>query len=371
MRRLGKLGLLLVLGVVGPGILAGETPADEWSQFRGSYDHHGVSASAVPEDLRLLWSYDTGDVIDSSAAIADGRVYVGVGNGELIALDFATGEHLWTYATGSFIGESSPAVASGVVYIGDLDGVLHAVSAEDGTALWKFSAETEIKASPVVVDGVVLMPSYDSYLYAVEADTGALRWKVQTQGQVHATVAVRDGMAFVAGCDGVFRALRIEDGTEAYQIPIGSYTGSSPVLAGDRAYVGTYDAEVLAFDLPSHRVVWRYAHPERSFPFYSSGALTGDLFILGGRDKLVHAIDVETGQARWTFETRARVDSSPVVAGGRVYVGSSDERFYVLDVATGEKLWEFNTGAAITASPAIASGRVVISATDGVVYCFG
>ena len=90
-----------------------------------------------------------------------------------------------------------------------------------------------------------------------------------------------------------------------------------------------------------------------------------------GRDKVVHAIDVSTGKAAWTFETRARVDSSPVVAGDRLYVGSSDGRLYVLDLATGQKRWEFDTGAALTASPAIAAGRVVIGSVDGVLHCFG
>jgi len=81
--------------------------------------------------------------------------------------------------------------------------------------------------------------------------------------------------------------------------------------------------------------------------------------------------DAETGEARWTFATRARVDSSPVVAAGRVYVGSSDGRLYVLDAATGEQQWEFNAGDGITASPAVAAGRVIIGAHNGVIYCFG
>jgi len=69
--------------------------------------------------------------------------------------------------------------------------------------------------------------------------------------------------------------------------------------------------------------------------------------------------------------TRARVDSSPAVAGGRVYVGSSDGKLYVLDAATGTRQWEFDAGDAITASPAIAGGRVVVGAQDGRLYCFG
>jgi len=65
------------------------------------------------------------------------------------------------------------------------------------------------------------------------------------------------------------------------------------------------------------------------------------------------------------------VDSSPVVAGGRVYIGSSDGRLYVLDSASGKKLWEFEIGADVTASPAVAGGRLVIGAQDGKLYVFG
>jgi len=65
------------------------------------------------------------------------------------------------------------------------------------------------------------------------------------------------------------------------------------------------------------------------------------------------------------------VDSSPVVAGGRVYIGSSDGRLYVLDSASGKKLWEFDAGAGLTASPAVAEGKVIIGAQDGRIYAFG
>ena len=90
-----------------------------------------------------------------------------------------------------------------------------------------------------------------------------------------------------------------------------------------------------------------------------------------GRDKMIRALDAATGKVAWTFATRARVDSSPVVAGGRVYIGSSDNRLYALDVASGQKVWEFDTGAALTASPAVAAGKVVIGSHDGRVYAFG
>jgi outer membrane protein assembly factor BamB len=117
-------------------------------------------------------------------------------------------------------------------------------------------------------------------------------------------------------------------------------------------------------------VVWRYQHPERRFPYYSSAAVVGDRVVVGGRDKLVHGLNAQ-GKEVWTFATQARVESSPAIAGGRVFVGSNDGRFYVLSLSNGAKLWEFNAGSPLSASPAIANGRIVIGSQDGRLYCFG
>ena len=54
--------------------------------------------------------------MDSSPAVANGVVYVGSDDGNVYALNAATGAKLWSYATGKL--ESSPAVANGVVYVG-------------------------------------------------------------------------------------------------------------------------------------------------------------------------------------------------------------------------------------------------------------
>jgi outer membrane protein assembly factor BamB len=218
---------------------------------------------------------------------------------------------------------------------------------------------------------MVLIGSYDGFLYALDAASGKLQWKFQTDGPVHSTPAVHDGVAYIAGCDERLRAVRVKDGKEVLGISAGANTAASPVIDGSRAYVGTFNNEVLAFDLKGQKIIWRYSNHDRQFPFYSSGALADGKLIVGSRDKLVHAIVAATGKAAWTSTTRARVDSSPAVAAGRAFVGSSDGHVYALDVATGEKSWEFDTGAPLTASPAIAGGRIVIGTTDGVLYCFG
>src|SRR2546430_935336 len=79
-----------------------------WPQFRGNLQLTGVSISPLPATLKLLWTYEAGDSIESSAAIVDGTVYVGSQSGELVALNLTNGTVRWKYRTNEGIGESSP-----------------------------------------------------------------------------------------------------------------------------------------------------------------------------------------------------------------------------------------------------------------------
>ncbi len=349
---------------------AQDTPADNWSQFRGNPWLTGVSQSNLPGELKLLWTYEAGESIESSAAIVGSTVFVGSQKGELISLNLENGALYWKYHIDSPIGESSPAYSGGVVYVGDLGGWFHAVNAADGKKLWAFKTGSEIKSSPVVVGDRVLIGSYDQHLYCLSTRNGSVLWKVKTNGPVHSTPGISGGLAFIAGCDELFRAVRIGDGREMFNVSSDAYTGASPAIRGTSAYYGTFNNEVLMVSLKDHKIAWRYQHPQRRFPFYSSAAVTADRIVVGGRDKMVHGLN-PAGKGVWTFATNARVESSPAIAGGRVFVGSNDGRFYVLNLSTGAKLWEFNAGAPLSASPAIARGRIVIGSQDGRLYCFG
>lgn len=368
--RLFALYVALVFTFSPATLRAQDTPADNWSQFRGNHRLSGVSDSKVPASLKVLWSYEAGDAIESSAAIVGGTVFVGSQKGELVALNIDNGAVYWKYKIDDPIGESSPAYSGGVLYIGDLGGWLHAVNASDGKKIWAFKTGSEIKSSPVVVGDRVLIGSYDENLYCVSTRDGSLVWKFKTNGPVHSTPGISNGVAFIAGCDEMFRGIRISDGREIFSVSSEAYTGASPALRENFAFYGTFNNEVLMVNLTEHRVEWRYEHPQRKFPFYSSAAVTDSRVVVGGRDKMVHGLNL-AGKGVWTFVTRARVESSPAIADGRVFVGSNDGRFYVLNVTSGAKVWEFNAAAPISASPAIARGRVVVGTLDGRLYCFG
>src|SRR4029079_10686141 len=112
----------------------------------------------------------------------------------------------------------------------------------------------------------------------------------------------------VPGAELLRRGLRVSDGWQLFSLSSGAYTGASPAIANGRAYYGTYESEVLAADLKTHRIVWHYRHPDRNFPFYSSAALAGGRVFVGGRDKLMHALDARSGKEVWSFQTGPRID---------------------------------------------------------------
>ena len=218
---------------------------------------------------------------------------------------------------------------------------------------------------------MVLIGSYDGTLYALGAADGKDRWKVKTDNYVHGTPASST-------------ASRTSPAATRSSTPCASPTARRRLPTSATAYTGASVAIVRRRRLLRHvrqpgdrvrrgqngRVKWRYEHPDRKFPFYSSAAVTDGIVLLGGRDRMIHALDAATGKARWTHMTRARIDSSPAVAGGRVFVGSNDGRLYVLDLASGKVVWETRTAARCSVA-GIASGRVVIGSTDGRVVCVG
>jgi len=375
--RGGVAGLgLAAFGVAASLVLCADgapNPAsgDAWPMFRGASSLDGVAQSGLPQALKLRWRYQAKDAIESSAAVADGVVYVGSMDGLLAAVDLASGQARWHYQTGGAIEESSPNVARGLVVVGDMNGVVHGVDAATGKPRWTFKTDGEIRSSPNRVGDRIYIGSYDQHLYCLSAETGALLWKYQTEGPVHGTPAVADGAVYISGCDETFRAIDALTGKQRFAVPMGAYSGASAAVRGDRAYVGTFGNDVLGIDLATHVVRWTYQHPTRRFPFYSSAAVTPERVILGGRDKLVHCLDAATGKAIWTFLTKARVESSPVVVGSRVFVGSNDGVLYELALATGRKVWEYTAGAPLSASPAVAEGVLVIGSQDGVLYAFG
>jgi outer membrane protein assembly factor BamB len=364
------LALVLVAGVALPALAAG----DDWSIFRGDPQLTGRAGGSLPADLQPLWTFQAGDAIESSAVIHAGTVYVASMDGHLYALDLAAGKLQWKYQATDAI-KSSPSVHGDTVYLGDEGGTFHALDRRTGGPRWTFKTGAAIASSANFAGGRVIFGSQDDHLYGLDPKDGSLAWKVETEGYVFGTPSVlpdeAGGTVISAGCDGYLRLVRAKDGEVIRKVDLAAYVGASPAVAGRRAYVGTFENQVLGVDLDGGTVLWRYENPERHFPFYSSAAMAAELLVVGGRDKLVHALRPDSGELAWKFEAGARVDSSPVLVGKRVLVATTAGLLAALDLESGEPVWKFDSGTGFLGSPAVAGGRLVIGDLDGLVYCFG
>jgi len=118
-----------------------------WPMFRGDPGLVGVANADLPDKPKLKWTFKSGAPVKSSAAVADGRVYIGSDDGSVYALDLLTGKKIWAYKTGGPV-ESSPLVLNGTVFVGSSDASLYALNATTGNRVWKYDTGDRILGAP-------------------------------------------------------------------------------------------------------------------------------------------------------------------------------------------------------------------------------
>lgn len=345
-------------------------PGADWPLFRDNPLQTGVATSSLPDTLEIRWKFETKDAIEGTAAIAGDMVYVGSYDGNLYALDLATGRQKWAYHAVPI--KAPVSVHAGAVYVGDADGDFHCVDAASGKKRWVFKTDSEIASGANFTRDHVLFGSGDENLYCLTQKDGKLSWKFNVAGgPVLGTPVVAGDRTFAAGCDSMLHVLDLAQGKELTSVELGGQVGAGAAVIGEVLYVGTMTTEFLAVDWKKGQVLWRFESAKGSQPFFASAAATDTLIIAGSRDRRVYGLDRKTGKEVWSFPTGGRVDSSPVVAGSRVYVGSLDGRLYVLDLKTGRELQKINLRGAIYGSPAVGGRCLVIGTEKGTVYCLG
>src|SRR4030095_2340421 len=82
---------------------------------------------------------------------------------------------------------------------------------------------------------------------------------------------------------------------------------SSAAIVDGVVYVGSAKGELLAIDLHSGTMRWKYATGEGGFIGESSPAVGGDAVFVGDLAGVVHAVRVRDGQKVWTFKTGGEI----------------------------------------------------------------
>jgi outer membrane protein assembly factor BamB len=352
----------------------GNASGGDWTNHRGDILLRGTSSENLGNELSLEWTFEAGKFLKSSPVVWDGKVFLGGPTGTFHALDAKTGKELWKAEVG--IGVDAPAlVLLEQVYVGTKDGWLICLDAKTGKRIWAYETMGEIVGAPnhaihpTSGKDLILVGSYDNFLHCVERKSGIEVWKFETMNYLNGTPAIwKNQCAVVGGCDAQLYIVGLKDGTLFKKVDLGAPIASSVALYNDHGYAGNMDRSVQGINLTSGEITWAYQ--PKSFPYFSSPALTEKLVIIGGRDKGLHAIERTTGKARWRYSAHGRIDGSPVIAGEKVVFGSMDGMLYLLDLSTGEKHAAYEIGASISSTCAVSDGWIFVGCEDGNLYAF-
>ncbi len=328
--------------------------ADEWLTYGGTYDEQRHSKltqidTTNVSQLGVAWTYDlaTNRGVESTPIVVDGVMYVTSAWSVVYALDAKTGAEKWVYdpAVDRAVGVKAccdvvnrgVAVYDGKVYVGVIDGRLEALNAETGAVVWsKITVDQSlpytITGAPRVVNGKVLIGNGGAelgvrgYLSAYDTSSGDLVWRFYT---VPNPTKQPDG----AASDDAF-------------VQIGNVTwGDEGAWTTDGGGGTVWDS--IVYDEVNNQIIFGVGNGSpwnRTFRDPSGG---DNLFLSS-----IVAVDAETGAYKWHFQTTpgdnwdytatqtiilADLPLGEAGASRRVAMQAPKNGFfYVVDAATGQ-----------------------------------
>lgn len=295
-------------------------------------------------DGSVTWKFKVGlhakgKNIFSSPVVHKGVVYFGAYDGNFYALDTATGKPKWIFMEADWIG-SSPAIAPklGLVFVGlefgfwKKKGGIVALRVDTGEKVWEYTTPDYVHSSPAydTKSALVVCGSNNNATYALHAKTGKVVWKFQTEGEVKASFAFYDKKKYVvfASHDSYIYILKVKTGELVKKIKTEFAIYSTPLVYGDRVYVGALD-------------------------------------------KKLYCIDLNTLEISWEFLTSGRIFASPFEWRGHIYIGSNDARLYELDPVSGNNTAVFQATERITNAATVSSDgkRLLLPTFANEIFC--
>lgn len=293
--------------------------------------------------------------------------------------------------------------------------------------LWTVEVDGPVSATPVISDGIAYVGSYDGNLYAIDLLSGELIWTYETGAAVMepnlqiplgvtGSAAVAGGVVYVGDASATVHAIDAGSGAVIWTAKVDDQPNasiwSSPVMAGDRLYVGVasiskevgFRGSVVALDLADGTTVWQtYMVPEGTdgagvFAVPAIDEARGTLYVgtqnayspnpapYGDPISIV-ALDLETGELKWAFNAPEDGETAPTEDVGfsaspnlftveidgetRELVGEGQKSgdYWALDRDTGEVVWQANVSPAgflggMEGTSAVANGVIAVPATD-------
>ena len=319
----------------------------------------------------------------------------------LYALDAATGQVCWQYATGlPSKGKgilSTPCVHNDRVYFGAYDGTVYALEADTGKLIWRNDEADWVGSSPAIdSDSETLFiglehadPDYNGSVVALDVKDGSKKWHVRMPALTHASpyyLKNHDAVA-IGGNEGRCYLLDARTGEVRWQYMTSGgrrYAGHGGFSPGDIKLAPAYDAQtdtlvftsmdgsVYLIKASSGELIHRLSpHHGQGTPIgiYASPVIYNTTIIWGGLDKVVYAYDIVSGELLWRVVTSGRIFTRPCAHRSRVYIGSNDGVVYVINPENGDVLDLIQFPERVSAPVTFTSeGNMLIRTNCGAVY---
>ncbi|MBI5949942.1 MAG: PQQ-binding-like beta-propeller repeat protein [Chloroflexi bacterium] len=224
------------------------------------------------------------------------------------------------------------------LYVAAYDEGVFALNPADGSIAW---GPKELKGH--VLDGTTLaggrlfVGTDEGYLYAFDPATGnpAAGWqepKKLGSGIWASPVGVGDTVV-VATMGGKVRALAMADGATRWEFKVEGAIASLTALGENRLFVPTLSKKVIILDATSGVVVsgpfqatdWVWNTPAFKDGIAYFGDLSGD----------VYALDITSGQAKWTYSAGHKVKSGPAIVGDVLVIADREPVVHFLKLGDG------------------------------------
>jgi outer membrane protein assembly factor BamB len=147
------------------------------------------------------------------------------------------------------------------------------------------------------------------------------------------------------------------------------YQFATPVVVGEKLYVGVDAGVFYAFRVPRVKKLWKF---KTKGPVQAQAAVADGSVFVGDGKGFVYALDAETGDLKWTATLDTEIMAQPLILGATLYIPTMSGRMYALDTGTGAEIWhtaadekEFGFSVRGSASPTAGYGLIFQGTATG------
>lgn len=308
----------------------------------------------INETVRIstVWNKNVGVGVDEvmvnlTPLIIDSEIFTVDREGEVTALDLATGSIKWQVELDMLI-TGGIGGGAGLLIVGNTRGEIIVLNAHDGSIKWQRQMSSVMLSAPLIVDDVLLVRTGDGSIYALGAELGELLWVydrgvpvLTLRGNSSSLLGGRE-LIFTGFDSGKITAVVIKDGRLFWEISAAIPAGRTDlerlvdidggmILMGRILYAVTYQGKLIAINAMEGKLVW-----SKEMSSYAGIAADERQVYVTDSDSNVWAVDRFTGSKLWKQDKLAyRKLTAPVSVGDYILVGDYDGYIHVLSQLDG------------------------------------